>query len=643
VVWHDGLEVSEKPYAIASSDADNIIVLAGPGTGKSFSMKRRVARLLEEGVKPEQILAVTFTNVAVDDMHQELVGMSVAGADKLQAQTLHSLALSILSRHHVLSSTGRNPRPLLEYEKTPLVSDMKAHGGKRKIDKMINACGTLWQSLVPAQLDGFCKQELDAFHPDLTSWLVFHNSILLEEIIPEARGYLKRNPTAFERSEFEHVLVDEYQDFNKSEQEFIKFLSDNAKVCIIGDDDQSIYSFKHAHPTGLQEWMDNNSGHVRFGIDNCYRCPVKIVSLANALISKNITRLPKTLQPRLEKGDGIVDIGQYHSLEKEVEGIVSFVKECVDKGINAGDILVLAQRKEISTPIYERLLEKGVPVKSYFRETALKTDLAKERFSLFTLLIDRNDRVSLRWLLGSTSSGNWYAGGYKKLRAYCEICKKSPFQALDEQRQGIKTISGTDKLKTRFEEIFTYLEKLDAISSVEEQLNQLFPEDEAGLKLIRDDALRLLEADNSCSLQKLYKALLAILSRPEVDDEGQKVRIMSLHKSKGLSSPITIIAGCLEGFLPKRPESSLSDNEQTKLIEEQRRLFYVGMTRVKANPDEGKKGVLIITSSISMPYATAKRCGLEVGSLQASTFLSELGNDAPAQQVGISVKASDLF
>ena len=111
MVWHDGLEVSEKPYAIASSDADNIIVLAGPGTGKSFSMKRRVARLLEEGVKPEQILAVTFTNVAVDDMHQELVGMSVAGADKLQAQTLHSLALSILSRHHVLSSTGRNPRP----------------------------------------------------------------------------------------------------------------------------------------------------------------------------------------------------------------------------------------------------------------------------------------------------------------------------------------------------------------------------------------------------------------------------------------------------------------------------------------------------------------------------------------------------
>lgn len=611
-------------------------------------MKRRVARLLEDRVTPEKILAVTFTNVAVDDMHQELVGMSVIGAGRLKAQTLHSLALGILSRNHVLSSTGRTPRPLLEYEKEPLKLDLKAHGGKRNIDKMVNAYGTAWQSLVPAQLDGVGKDSLEAFRSDLVSWLMFHNAMLLEEIIPEARRYLKGNPTAKERGEFEHVLVDEYQDFNKSEQEFIKYLSDNAKVCIIGDDDQSIYSFKHAHPTGLQEWMDDNADHEPFSIDDCYRCPVKVVSIANALIRENSARLRKVLQPIAQNGDGVVDICQYYTLEEEVAGIVSFIKECVEAAIDAGDILVLAQRSQIGIPIYEKLLEEDVSVKSYYRESALKTHFAQERFSLFTLLVHKEDRVSLRWLLGSTSSGNWYKAAYQKLRDYCESNTISPFAALQQVVDGCISISGVNRLKERFKYSLDELSQLDAIEDLHEKLSLLFPEEE-DLFLIRSEAFRLLKSKADASLKDIYSELRASLSRPEVDDEGQKVRIMSLHKSKGLSSPITIIAGCVEGLLPRQPEATLSAKEVTNLIEEQRRLFYVGMTRVKANPSEDKKGVLIITSSRAMPFGDAMQSGVAVSSsrkgnanLQAIRFLSDLGDDAPPQQIGMTIKATDL-
>src|SRR5882672_9021979 len=112
--WFDGLAIGTPPHEIASSANPRIRVVAGPGTGKSFAMKRRVARLLEEGVEPGSILPVTFTRVAAEDLHRELVGMSVPGCDSLNGVTLHSLSLKMLMRNHVLEATGRTARPLNE-------------------------------------------------------------------------------------------------------------------------------------------------------------------------------------------------------------------------------------------------------------------------------------------------------------------------------------------------------------------------------------------------------------------------------------------------------------------------------------------------------------------------------------------------
>lgn len=119
MAWNDGLEITGAAYGIAASQNSRIRVVAGPGAGKSFAMKRRVARLLEEGVPAQQILPVTFTRVAAEDLHRELVNMGVEGCEEIEGVTLHSLAMRILMRQHVLEATGRTPRLLFCTENGP--------------------------------------------------------------------------------------------------------------------------------------------------------------------------------------------------------------------------------------------------------------------------------------------------------------------------------------------------------------------------------------------------------------------------------------------------------------------------------------------------------------------------------------------
>ena len=254
-------------------------------------MKRRIARLLEHRVEPSSILPVTFTRVAATDLHRELVGIGVPGCDELRAFTLLSLALKILMRNSVLKAIGRVPRTLNEFELEPFVSDLaRDHGGKTKTRELIGAYEAAWARLQHEDPGYAPTAEDQSFAQDLVSWMVFHEAMLIGEVVPFLHGYLISNPAATERTEFTHILVDEYQDLNRAEQELITLLSDTADVCIVGDDDQSIYSFKHAHPEGIRDWLTVNAGAEDLGLDDCRRCPTLVVNMANNLISWNQLR-----------------------------------------------------------------------------------------------------------------------------------------------------------------------------------------------------------------------------------------------------------------------------------------------------------------------------------------------------------------
>lgn len=638
--WSDGLDPQSITYGIASSANPRVRVVAGPGTGKSFAMKRRVARLLELGIAANTILPVTFTRVAAEDLHRELVGMGVPGCEALEGVTLHSLALRILMRNHVLNSTGRVPRPLNEFELKPLVADLAgAHGGARRVQKRIKAYEAAWARLQQDQ-PGYVQDPEDAaFEQELLAWLIFHRGMLIGEVIPELYRYLHLNPLAQERSEFTHILVDEFQDLNRAEQGVIELLSGTADVCIVGDDDQSIYSFKYAHPAGIREWLQVNAGADDLTLADCRRCPTRVVAMANALIQRNTDRpVPRQLAPMDANGAGDVRIIQYQSLAHEVAGIGNLVAGMVADGTPAGDILILAQRRVIGTPIYEALRAANVPARSYFAEAELDGEDAQERFAYLKLFVEPSDRVALRWLLGRNSQ-NWLSGGYRRLRSYAEEHSIVPWELLCQLADGALNIPHTAPLVQRFQEIREEVQRLSSLNlenGLPAVIDDLFPDGHDEFRDLRALSLSVLEATPDIQPADFLSDLTTAITKPEIPSEIEDVRVMSLHKSKGLSSAVTIIAGCVEGVLPKRPSHDLTPAEQLADIEEQRRLFYVGISRVKSSPAAGKPGTLILTCSRRMSQADAKGAGIQPAQfsygeahLHTSRFIAEMGPAAP--------------
>ena len=636
--WSDGLVAGTPAHSIASSANARIRVVAGPGTGKSFAMKRRVARLLEAGVDPSTILPVTFTRVAAEDLHRELIGMNVPGCDELNGVTLHSLSLKILMRNHVLQATGRTARPLNEFEIAPLVSDlMQAHGGKRGVERLRMAYEAAWARLQHEQ-PGYVQSPADAaFAIDLRSWLLFHEAMLIGEVIPQLYEYLRSNPTAPERAEFNHILVDEFQDLNKAEQGVLHLLSNVADVCIVGDDDQSIYSFKHAHPEGIRDWITINANADDLQLSECRRCPTTVVHMANSLIGHNQMRLvPRQLTPRPQNGAGHVQIIQYQNLADEVVGVADRVRDLVDQGTPPGDILILAQRGVIGTPIYEALQGRNVPVRSYYSEVELDSEDAQRRFALLKLFVDREDRVALRWIVG-LSGNNWNASGYRRVREHCENTGLSPWQALGQLSAGALQIPYTANIVDAFDEVVAELDALEALPDLTAVIDHLLPAADNSVRDLRDLAVQTLQQVGTNDREDWLFALMQAISQPEIPSEIHDVRIMSLHKSKGLSAPVTIIAGCVEGLLPKQPATGTPAAQAAAEIEEQRRLFFVGISRVKADLANGKPGTLILTNSRRMTLAGAMGAGITPASVQygvarlhASRFIAELGPHAPA-------------
>ncbi|WP_438729249.1 ATP-dependent helicase [Parasphingorhabdus sp. DH2-15] len=640
--WFDGLQPDTSAYAIAASDNSRVRVVAGPGTGKSFAMKRRVARLLESGIDPALILPVTFTRVAAEDLHRELMGMNVQGCEQLQGTTLHSLALRMLMRNHVLNATDRIPRPLNDFELEPLICDLKdAHGGKKKVKKLRLAYEAAWARLQNEE-PGFSQNAADiAFQADLLSWLSFHECMLIGEVIPFVHQYLSSNPAAQERSEYSHILVDEYQDLNRAEQSVVELLSDAADVCIVGDDDQSIYSFKHAHPNGIQDWIGTNPNIADLSLDECRRCPTTVVEMANSLIQRNTIRpVPRVLNPMPENGVGDVRIIQYQTIAGEVSGVVSLVAEMIDNGTPPGDILLLTQSRAFGTPIYEALLENDVPTKSYYAESELHHEEAQRAFALLKLFVNRQDRVALRWLVG-VDGNSWNAAGYRRIRNHCENTGNSPWDTMLELQSGHLHIPYTGGLMTSFVEIAEILEGLESKLDLGAVVNELFPDGDESCQDIRALALEVLEEFGDEDRQVFVRELSNSISQPDIPDEVEEVRIMSLHKSKGLSAPVTIIAGCVQGLLPRPADENMTPAEQLRYFEEQRRLFYVGITRVKASPQDGKPGILVLTYCQHMPVADALQVGITPAQqqygdafLHASQFIQELGPAAPQPIAG---------
>lgn len=620
--WDTGLEGPARN--IAGYSGRFLRVKAGPGTGKTYALMRRVTRLLESGVPPTTILAISFTKTAANDLIRQLNNLGITGSEYVNASTLHSLAFKILNQRAVFESMGRIPRPLLDYEKDCLIADLSDEfNGKRRVKELLLEFESFWATLQHLRPGFPPDDEKRRFQLRLREWLVAHDAILIGELIPLAIEYIRRNPTSAHAFSYAHVLVDEYQDLNRADQEFIEALARNGTLTVIGDDDQSIYGFRFARPEGILTFHETHPGTIDEHLLDCRRCPQKVVKMANSLILHNTGRSQTELRSLPSNCDGNIHIVQHDTIPQETQNIADFIHWYLENNSSArlNDILVLATRRKIGYAIRDHLLELGHITKSFFAEESLEKITAKEGFCLLTLLTNPRDKVALRtWLCIDKTT--------QRVKPYERLvtAKGGPeihlFDYLNSLCVDGATIPAyTEESVSRFKVLKQKLADC-AGKPLPELIDILWPPGDTDCEEIRGLAIAIsLVVDN---VERLRDELMLVITQPELLGEDEDViRIMSLHKSKGLTAKCVVIAGCVSGALPMIKEDTPAYERQKK-IEEHRRLFYVAITRTTET--------LVISNSSSCAIPEALQMGLwhrtarYAAILQASPYISELGD-----------------
>lgn len=640
MAWNTELTKNTPAYNLAIEQAQRICVVAGPGTGKSFGLRRRVARLLEEGVSPRRILAVTFTRTAAQDLCKEIQEIEVVGADKVVAKTLHSFCFQLLQKNNIIQQTGRFPRPLIEHEKKPMLYDLCGdYGDLRAREKRLRAFEAAWARL-QSEDPGYPKEESDRqFGNEIQQWLIQHNAMLYGEMIIEAYHYLRDNPQCPERHMFNHILVDEYQDLNKAEQAVVELLATNCNLVVVGDDDQSIYSFKYAHPDGIREFPTNHDSCRQIAFDVCRRCPKQVVAMASKLISHNEDRTMGCLKHFDENQNGNVQIIQWKDLDSEISGISRIIKKNIEENnIRPEDVLVLVPRRKIGYRLRDSLVYKGISAKSYFREDALRNDEQRYYFSLLNLVANPNDLVALRYLLGFGNQ-TYRAASYKYITDYAKRNHISIIQTLEKLKNGQIKIPRVTGILQRYIYVREEVNRIRGILNNDRgELLNLFAPNNSDNDEFRS-ILQWAVDEISCQeivpldewLNKVFSFAIEKISFPENIEAKDHVRIMSLHASKGLSAKFVVVMSCIDDLLPSiDTESEISIEEQ---IEEQRRLFYVAITRCKSSQID-YPGTLIISSFAGLPGSEALGLGIRAHAeswrrTNATRFIREFENTAP--------------
>jgi superfamily I DNA/RNA helicase len=434
--------------------------------------------------------------------------------------------------------------------------------------------------------------------------------------------------------QFDHIIVDEYQDLNFLEQNLLNLIADRtgASLCVAGDDDQSIYGFRCANPTGILDFLAQPEVESH-EIGVCGRCPRIVLSMANSLIAHAPDRekLPLTC---MQGTDGSVALVRWSTQAEEVDGLVAAIASDIQtQRRQPGDVLVLVHRHKIGEAIRDRLRELEVPAHSFFTEESVKSSEAQEALAILRLAVV-DDPVSLRVILGiGDSTGR--STGYQRLQEYARAESISEREVLSRAVNGQKSPVSLRAFLPRYRRAFAIIDDLprEDLAAV---IDTVLPDDLATVSDLRAIAISALpECD---SLEELVDALVVGVTQTDVPPSPDYVRIMSLHKSKGLTSPVVFVAGLVEGVVPTLV-SGLSDAKVEAAVVEQRRLLYVALTRASQK--------LVLSHAASMELALASSMGVEVvrdkirrvdGMLWAPTiasrYLSELGPDAPNTVAG---------
>jgi DNA helicase-2/ATP-dependent DNA helicase PcrA len=623
--WLDGIE-GDHVRRLIESNAAAIQTVAGPGSGKTTGLKGRIRRLVEgDGVAPGKIFAGTFTRAIAADLQASL-SKAIPGdnPEKPVVSTLHSLALQLL-RETPTAAPGRAFRFLLEHEEEAMLYDVGVavpelgdfDARRDELRKM----QAFWANA--STLDD------ERFKGAVAAWLTANAGMLISEVVYLANAALASGD--LETGAFEHVIVDEYQDLTRCEQAFVEQIkSPTGSLVVLGDDDQSIYRFRHNHPGGITEFPDQHDRAKleEIRIPENRRCGAAIVDLANRMMAAAGSRKDPMIPKSPYAGD--VDYVSWPDMNAEIAGLADYMQTH-----STEKFLVLVPRRVIGYRLKEAL---GDQARTSFHEQVLRAPIVRERFALAALLAAPEDRVALRAWFGFKGESAEMAPERNASALQNLVRNELTGTALIAAiADGSVALTGAGKGNVR-RRAQRYLESTAALPvELEPIIEALFDpalaagivDEEDRLEAVAD--LERLAHEKEPTLLKIVDTLRYRISTrmPLTDEEIEpRIQIMTLHGAKGLEADSIVVAGLADQILPGLPGKTPAEDEAHR--EEQRRLLYVAVTRAKQKLilSWPRQATLRYASSYNIRYAPTeiRTLGAErVVPLSKSRFL-----DVPA-------------
>ncbi len=582
-----------------------LLVLAGAGSGKTRVITVRAAYLIHKGVSPDSIIAVTFTNRAAREMRGRIITLLKRKKKKAPVvSTFHSLCLQILRKEMKHVGLRKNFTIYDTSEQKAMLKnlliDIRLYEKQFKPEVILERIGRLKNSFItPEEMDNSGHDPLSIItarvYPEYQKTLRALNAVDFDDLLLLVIELFRENPEILEkyREQYRYIMVDEYQDTNRVQYTLLKLLAGKRKnLCVVGDDDQSVYSWRGANLGNILDFEDDFKGTKVIRLEQNYRSMGNILEAANSLITNNSKRMEKSLWTSDGTGPA-VKIMKTIDGEGEARLVVSKIEHLMNsRKLDYKDFAVIYRANVFSRLFEEELRRKRMPYTvvggtSYFDRKEIK-DLA----SYMKIILNKYDDVSLlrianlpRRGIGITSIGRLHDhAGKNKISLLDAFSKASEVEGVNA-KTALKAAALADMLKS-YRSVFMkgkdmagmLAELVDEIGFYD-HIRSFYKTDDVAVK--RADNVKTFigslkyyeENEKSPSLQGFIETL-ALDNRPEKEEEQGGVTLVSLHSSKGLEFPVVFIVGVEDDTIPH----SKSIDEDGGL-EEERRLMYVGITR----------------------------------------------------------------
>jgi DNA helicase-2/ATP-dependent DNA helicase PcrA len=576
------MNLSSEQLLPIKSDIPNKLILAGPGTGKSYTILGFIIDLIKmKSISPENIIVLTFTRAATAELKKKIKENIDAIKGLPKVFTLHGFALRQLMKNSRNTKTLPNNFSIADdfEERKIIMEDIKMSLKIQHIDevkKLFRLLSSNWETLNADRTGWETNFENPAFIGAWTQHREIYGYVLRSELVYQFKNLLTLEPDARIDGPIDYLIVDEYQDLNKCDLRVIsKLVEMKAKIFCAGDDDQSIYGFRFAFPEGIRNFLNDIKNSERFIIKECRRCGKSILDFSLNVIKQDYKRIQKELvSVTQEKGDCFIlhFENEYSEAESIARIILSLNKE---KEIAFDDIIILLRNDRhniFSKVINEKLKGLSIPVSSNINfYDIFDSNSGQYLIAILKILKNSEHDLALRTILqlthgiGKVTIESMYQYAIKNKLRFSELVNQI-------YKKEIEDFTSNKLLNATVSDIMSYKEKFCnkeiSFNDTLEQLMNIIPNcDENFFKAVK----QFINSQNIDSIDEFIIAIIDFLGPIEYsDDPPDGVRIMTMHKAKGLSASAVFVVGVEDEYIPGRGE-----------IDEERRLLYVSLTRAR--------------------------------------------------------------